>query len=51
MVMVFTITACKSFLIKFKGIRATGGSIKVCQTSTYIDEQPMINFELEFTNI
>jgi hypothetical protein len=40
----------KSFLIKFKGVKATARLIKASQTGTYINEQPMINFELEFTD-
>jgi hypothetical protein len=38
------------FLIKFKGIRTTARLIKASQTGTYVNEQPMINFELEFTD-
>lgn len=38
------------FLIKFKGIRTTARLTKASQTGTYINEQPMINFELEFTD-
>lgn len=38
------------FLIKFKGTQVTSRLIKASQTGTYINEQPMINFELEFTD-
>lgn len=38
------------FLIKFKGIRTTARLIKASQTGTFINEQPMINFEVEFTD-
>lgn len=38
------------FLIKFKGMQTTARLIKVSQTGTFINEQPMINFELEFTD-
>ncbi|MDQ0641018.1 hypothetical protein QF042_004583 [Pedobacter sp. W3I1] len=40
----------ESFLIKFKGIRTNARLLKASQTGTYINEQPMINFELEFTD-
>ena len=40
----------KLFLIKFKGIQTTARLIKASQTGTYINEQPQINFELEFTD-
>jgi hypothetical protein len=36
--------------IKFKGVETTARLIKASQTGTYINEQPMINFELEFTD-
>ncbi|MRG47554.1 hypothetical protein GFS24_20700 [Chitinophaga sp. SYP-B3965] len=34
--------------IKFKGIRTNAKLIKVGQTGTYINEQPMVRFEMEF---
>lgn len=37
-------------LIKFKGIETTAKLINASQTGTYINEQPMINFELEYTD-
>ena len=39
-----------SVLIKFKGIRTKARLIKVSQTGTYINEQPMMRFELEYTD-
>lgn len=39
-----------SALIKFKGIKTMAKLIKASQTGTYINEQPMIRFELEFTD-
>lgn len=38
------------FLIKFKGTQTTARLLKVSQTGTYINEQPMVDFELEFTD-
>jgi len=37
-----------SVLIKFKGIKTPARLIKVSQTGTYINEQPMMRFELEY---
>jgi hypothetical protein len=37
-------------LIKFKGIRTTAKLLGAGQTGTYINEQPMIRFELEYTD-
>lgn len=37
-------------LIKFKGVRTTAKQIAVNLTGTYINEQPMVNFELEFVD-
>ena len=37
-------------LIKFKGIRTTAKQIAANLTGTYINEQPMVNFELEFVD-
>ncbi|MCD0465085.1 hypothetical protein [Flavobacterium sp. ENC] len=37
-------------VIKFKGIKTQARLIKVSQTGTYINEQPMMRFELEFTD-
>jgi hypothetical protein len=37
-------------LIKFKGIRTTAKLLAANLTGTYINEQPMINFELEFVD-
>jgi hypothetical protein len=37
-------------LIKFKGIRTTAKLLSANLTGTYINEQPMINFELEFVD-
>lgn len=39
-----------SVLIKFKGIKIPARLIKVSQTGTYINEQPMMRFELEYTD-
>lgn len=36
--------------IKFKGIKTGAKLIKVSQTGTYINEQPMMLFELEYTD-
>lgn len=36
--------------IKFKGIRTTARLISASQTGTYINEQPQVQFELEFTD-
>lgn len=38
------------FLIKFKGSQTTARLIKFSQTGTYINSQPMVDFELEYTN-
>jgi hypothetical protein len=35
-------------LIKFKGIETTANLIKASETGTYINDRPMISFELEF---
>lgn len=37
-------------VIKFKGIRTQAKLIRVSQTGTYINEQPMMHFELEYTD-
>ncbi|NQX38670.1 hypothetical protein SAMN05421820_101701 [Pedobacter steynii] len=37
-------------LIKFKGIKTNARLISASQTGTYINEQPMIRFELEYTD-
>ncbi|WP_316802835.1 hypothetical protein [Pedobacter nototheniae] len=37
-------------VIKFKGIKTTAKLIEANQTGTYINEQPMIRFELEYTD-
>jgi hypothetical protein len=37
-------------LIKFKGIRTSAKVLHVEETGTYINEQPMIRFELEYTD-
>lgn len=37
-------------LIKFKGVRTNARLISASQTGTYINEQPMIRFELEYTD-
>ena len=37
-------------LIKFKGIRTSAKLLAAGQTGTYINEQPMIRFELEYTD-
>lgn len=37
-------------LIKFKGIRTAAKLLAAGQTGTYINEQPMIRFELEYTD-
>ncbi|MCP2029679.1 hypothetical protein L1276_004873 [Flavobacterium sp. HSC-32F16] len=39
-----------SVLIKFKGIKTWAKLISVNQTGTYINEQPMMRFELEYTD-
>lgn len=39
-----------SVLIKFKGIRTRAKLIEVSQTGTYINEQPMMRFELEYAD-
>lgn len=38
------------FLIKFKGVETKAKLIEAHETGTYINEQPMINFELEFSD-
>jgi len=38
----------KQFQLKFKGIETRAKLIKASETGTYINEQPMIDFELEF---
>ena len=38
----------KDFLIKYKGLPAMAKLLKANQTGTYINEQPMVKFELEF---
>ncbi|WP_316826155.1 hypothetical protein [Pedobacter miscanthi] len=40
----------KFFLIKFRGTQTNARLLKAYQTGTYINEQPMINFELEFAD-
>ncbi|WP_426327939.1 hypothetical protein [Pedobacter sp. R-06] len=40
----------KLFLIKFKGTQTNARLLKAYQTGTHINEQPMINFELEFAD-
>nr|WP_294869773.1 hypothetical protein [uncultured Pedobacter sp.] len=40
----------KDFLIKYKGLPATARLLKATQTGTYINEQPMVEFVLEFTD-
>jgi hypothetical protein len=37
-------------LIKFKGVRTTAKQLAANLTGTYINEQPMVNFELEFVD-
>lgn len=39
-----------SSMIKFKGIKTRAKLIKASQTGTYINEQPEIRFELEYTD-
>lgn len=39
-----------SALIKFKGIKTWAKLIKVSQTGTYINDQPEVRFELEYTD-
>lgn len=46
----FTSKPSQLYLIKFKGMHTTARVLKVSQSGTYINEQPMINFELEFTD-
>jgi hypothetical protein len=43
-------TTDDSAIIKFKGIKTWAKLIKVSQTGTYINEQPMIRFEIEYTD-
>lgn len=38
------------FLIKYKGLPATAKLLKTSETGTYINEQPLIQFVLEFTD-
>jgi hypothetical protein len=38
------------FLIKYKGLPAKAKLLKASETGTYINEQPMIEFALEFTD-
>jgi hypothetical protein len=45
---VFTANAHDSMIIKFKGIRTSAKLLSANQTGTYINEQPMVRFELEF---
>jgi hypothetical protein len=40
----------KFFLIKFRGTQTNARLLKAYQTGTHINEQPMINFELEFAD-
>lgn len=40
----------EAVLIKYKGIRTTARLISASQTGTYINEQPMVRFQLEFTD-
>lgn len=40
----------KLFMVKFKGTKTNARLLKASQTGTYINEQPMINFELEFAD-
>lgn|GEM_PF-242404 len=40
----------KFFQIKFRGTQTNARLLKASQNGTYINEQPMINFELEFTD-
>ncbi|SEW43732.1 hypothetical protein SAMN05428988_5618 [Chitinophaga sp. YR573] len=44
----FTGSASDQALIKFKGIRTTAKVLHVEETGTYINEQPMMRFELEY---
>ncbi|MCC9073171.1 hypothetical protein LNQ49_16465 [Flavobacterium sp. F-65] len=37
-------------LIKFKGIKTMAKLVKASQTGTYINEQPMIRFDVEYTD-
>lgn len=39
-----------SSLIKFKGMKTWAKLIKVSETGTYINDQPMIRFDLEYTD-
>lgn len=43
-------SADDAVLIKFKGIKTTAKLINASQTGTYINEQPMIRFLLEYTD-
>lgn len=38
------------FVIKYKGLPATARLLKASQTGTYINEQPVVEFVLEFTD-
>jgi len=40
----------EAILLKFKGLKTTAKLISANQTGTYINEQPMVRFELEFTD-
>lgn len=44
----FTGVSSDSMLIKFKGVKTGAKLLKASQTETYINEQPMIRFDLEF---
>ncbi|GAA3930829.1 hypothetical protein GO495_15275 [Chitinophaga oryziterrae] len=46
----FSGNAADQAFIKFKGIRTTAKVLHVEETGTYINEQPMIRFELEYTD-
>ncbi|WP_295122277.1 hypothetical protein [uncultured Chitinophaga sp.] len=43
-------TARNNALLKFKGIRTTARLINASQTGLYVNEQPMVKFELEYTD-
>lgn len=45
---VFARNSHDEMIIKFKGIRTTAKLLSANQTGTYINEQPMVRFELEF---
>lgn len=44
----FTAKVDESMVIKFKGVRTSAKLLSASQTGTYINEQPMVRFELEF---